>query len=152
MKSLPDSVANLAIGGDDGADVVQFVGGGNQASVGIGCAEMPDVVFFALPPGRFGIEIGIGAAVHDVSDAVAEAATNFLQHGGAATVFYDVVQERGDGKVFIASGFEHQARDTQEMCNVGYGRAFAVLAGVFAGGKQQGSFKAWAKWSDCLLF
>src|SRR5580693_6186989 len=101
MKTLPDSVANLAIGGDDGADVVQFVGGGNQASVGIGSSQMRDVVFFALPPGRFGIDIGIGAAVDHVSDALAKTTTDFLQHGRAATVLDNVVQKRGDGKIFI---------------------------------------------------
>ena len=111
MKSLPDSVANLAIGGDDGADVVQFVGSRNQASVGIGGAEMPDVVFFALPPGRFGIEIGIGATVNHVSYALTKAPADFLKHGRAATVLNHVVQEGGDGKIFIASGFEHQASD-----------------------------------------
>src|SRR5580693_2038525 len=121
MKTLPDSVANLAIGGDDGADVVQFVGGGNQASVGIGSSQMRDVVFLALPPGRFGFEIGIGAA---------------LDH---------VVQESGNGKVFIASGFEHQASYTQEMCNVGDGCALAVLTGVFAGREKQRPFKTGAK-------
>jgi hypothetical protein len=62
------------------------------------------------------------------------------------------MQERGNGKVFIASGLEHQASDTQQMRNVGDGCAFAVLAGVLAGRKQQCSFKTRAKWSNCLPF
>ena len=57
MKTLPDSIANFAISSDDRADVVQFVGGRNQASVGIGSSQMRDVVFLAFPPGRFGIKI-----------------------------------------------------------------------------------------------
>jgi hypothetical protein len=45
--------------------------------------------------------------------ALAKAAADFLKHGSAATVFDDVVQERGDGKIFITSGFEHQAGNAQ---------------------------------------
>jgi hypothetical protein len=97
MKALPDLVANLAISGDDGADVVQFVGGGNQASVGIGRSQMRDVIFFALQPRWFGIEIGIGAAVYHMSDVPSKTAADFLKHGRAATVLNYVVQEGGDG-------------------------------------------------------
>jgi hypothetical protein len=69
---------------------------------------MLEIVFFALPPWRLGIEVGIGATFYNMSDAVAEAAANFLEHRRAAAVFDDIVQEGGDGKIFIASGFEHQ--------------------------------------------
>jgi hypothetical protein len=72
---------------------------------------MLEIVFFALPPWRLRIEVGIGATFYNMSDAVAEAAANFLEHGRAAAVFDDIVQEGGDGKSFIASGFKHQAGD-----------------------------------------
>ena len=149
MKSLPDSFANFAIGGDDGANIVQFVGGGYQASVGVGSSQMLEVVFFAITPGWFGIEIGVSAPVNYLRDAFAKAASDFLQHGRPATILDNVVQEGGDGKIFIASGFEHKAGDTQEMRNVGDGRAFAVLAGVFARGKEQRLLEAASKWDDC---
>jgi len=36
LEALPDWFANLAIVSEDGAGVVQFVGSGNQADIGVG--------------------------------------------------------------------------------------------------------------------
>src|SRR5271166_3963651 len=40
LEALPDWCANLAIIRKDGAGVVQFVGGGNQADIGVGGSQM----------------------------------------------------------------------------------------------------------------
>ena len=62
------------------------------------------------------------------------------------------MQEGGNGKVFISSGFEHQAGDTKQMRNVRDGCALAVLECVFAGGKQECPFKTRTKRDDRLAF
>ena len=151
-KSFPDPVAYLAIGGDDGADVVEFVGSGYQARVAISRSQMRDVCFLAFEPRRFGFKIGICAAVHYVSDATAEAAADFAKHGRATAVLDDVVQERSDGKVFIASRFEHKVGNTQQMRNVRDGCSLAVLARMFLCRKNKCPFKAWAQSCDSLPF
>src|SRR5208283_2382645 len=145
LETLPDRFANLAIIGKDGAGVMQFVGGGNQADVGVRSSQMLEVIFLTLPPWRFGSEIRIRAAIDHMGHALAKAAADFLEHGSAAAVLDNVVQEGSDGEIFITSGFEHQGRDAQEMRHVGDGFALAALAGVLAGSEQQGALKAWAK-------
>jgi len=112
---------------------------------------MLEVAFLTLSPWWLGIEIRIGAAVHHMSHALAKAAADLLKHGSAATVLDDVVQEGGDGKIFIASSFEHQTGDAQQMRNVGDGGALASLARVLADREEQGSLKTWAKF-QCRRF
>ena len=76
------------------------------------------------------VSVGIGAAVDYVGDALAKAAADFFQHGSASAVFDDVVQERGDGEIFVAPGFEHKRGDAHQMGDVWDRRCFARLAGM----------------------
>jgi hypothetical protein len=45
------------------------------------------------------------------------------------------VQQRRDGKIFIASRFKHLGRNPNYVRNVGDGRCLAGLPGVFFGGE-----------------
>ena len=109
LKPVRDWFANFVVIGQDGTGVVQFVGNGNQSDICVRVLQMLEIVFLALPPRWLGIEISIGAAVDHVSYALAEAAADFSKDRDAATIFDNVVQERGDGKIFITSCFEHEA-------------------------------------------
>ncbi len=92
-----------AIIAEDGAHVVEFVGGGNQPRIRIFSFQARNVFLFALAPRRLGIGVGIGTAVDHFCDAGAEPAANFFQHGGAAAIFDHVVQKSGDGQIFVAA-------------------------------------------------
>jgi hypothetical protein len=52
------------------------------------------------------------------------------------------VQQCGNGEIFIASSFENERRDSDEMCDVGNGRGLAGLALVFLGGELKGAEEA----------
>src|SRR5579872_2267863 len=86
VEPRPDGFANDQIIAEDGADVVEFVRSGNEASVGAFLVQAPDVLFFALTPRGLGISIGVGAAVDNFRDPSAEAPANFLQHRRPAAV------------------------------------------------------------------
>jgi hypothetical protein len=47
--------------------------------------------------------------------APAETATDLVEHGNAPAVFRDVVEKRCDGKIFIASRFEYQTGNAQQV-------------------------------------
>src|SRR5450432_1911193 len=99
---------------------------------------MPNVLLFTLAPGRFGSRVSVGTCFDYISNAFAKTATDFFEHGCATAVFDDIVQQRRDGEVFVASGFEYQGRDAQQVGDVRSAGAFADLAGVLAGGEEQG--------------
>jgi len=111
---------------ENGACIVQFVSGRNQADICICGLQMLQVIFFALPPWRLGIEIGVSATFYYMSDALAEAAANFFKHRRATTILNNVMQESGDGQIFIASRFEHQTGNAQQMRNVRNSRSLRV--------------------------
>jgi hypothetical protein len=93
---------------------------------------MPDVWLFALSPGWLGSCERVTAAFDDMRHTLAEAAADLVEHGNAAAVFCDVVEKRGDGEIFIASGFEYQTGHAEKMGNVGHRRALAFLTRMFA--------------------
>lgn len=107
-----------------------------KAHVCVCSSQMLQIIFFALPPGRLGIEIGVSASLDYMGDALPEAAANFLKHRRAATIFDNIVQECGDGQIFIASGFEHQAGHAQQMRDVRNSRGLASLSGMLAGSEE----------------
>src|SRR6202050_5919162 len=57
VEPRPERFSDVAVVGKNGAHIVQFVGGGNQPGLRIGCFQMPDVRFFAFPPPRVWIRI-----------------------------------------------------------------------------------------------
>jgi hypothetical protein len=128
--------------GDDGAGIVKFVRRGDEARVIVGVGEMGEVVEFALLPRRLGLGIGVGAAFDDAGDAITETLADLGEHRVTAAVFDDVVEESGNGLVFIAPGFEDERRHGHEMGNVRYAGFFAGLGGVLFGGKDEGFVEA----------
>ena len=124
------------------ARVGEFVRRGDQAYIaGFGCNAL-DVGTFALHPRRLGLSIRIGAALNNVSDALAKLPTNFAETRQATLVLDCVVQQGGDGHFFVAPVLDDYGGDTEEMADVGPVCALANLAGVQARGIVQGAEKA----------
>src|SRR5579872_452179 len=92
VEPRPDGFANDPIIAEDGADVVELVRSGNEASVGAFLSQAADVFLLALAPRRLRVSIGVGAAVDHFRNASAEAAADFLQHGRSATIFDHIMQ------------------------------------------------------------
>jgi hypothetical protein len=76
---------------------------------------MPDVWLLALAPRRLGNSKCVTAAFDDMCHALAETATDLVEHGNAPAVFRDVVEKRCDGKIFIASRFEYKTSDSKQV-------------------------------------
>ena len=90
-------------------------------------------------------DVGV-AGIHRLlthRDALAKATADFLQHGCAAAILHHVVQQGGDGEIFIASGFEHERGDTHQMCDVRDGGGLARLAGVLICSELERSLETW---------
>jgi hypothetical protein len=136
-ETVEDGVAVKAIFGEDGADVVKFVGRGDEARVVVGVGEMGEVVELALLPWRLGNRVGVGAAFDDASDAIAEAVAELGEHRFAPAVFDNVVKQGRDGLIFIASGFEDERGDGHEVGDVGDARFLAGLGGMLFGGEEK---------------
>src|SRR5436309_2558853 len=85
-EAAPERLAEAAVVGEDGAGVVELVGGGDDEHGGRRVPEMGDVGFLPCPPGRFGDDLGVGAAIDDGGDGLAEALAEFLPHGIPAAV------------------------------------------------------------------
>ncbi len=89
--------------------------------------------------------IRIRTAVDDSSNAVAEAAPNFGAGGRAALVFDGVVKQRRDSFVFVASVFDDEPGDREQVRNVGHTGALAPLLLMELRGKDQGLFKSFGQ-------
>src|SRR5580700_8371606 len=113
LKPFPDLFSEFTIVGENRAGVVQLVGRRYQPRVRVGSAEMLEVRLFALAPRRLGSSKHVTAALHDMRHTLAETATDLVKHGDASAVFGDIVKERGDGEIFVASGLKHQTRNTE---------------------------------------
>src|SRR5713226_1686932 len=71
-ESGPDSFSDFAIVGKDGAHIVQLVRDRNQSGVLVGNFQMLDVSFFAFPPRRLGICVGIRTTIDNLGHAAPE--------------------------------------------------------------------------------
>lgn len=130
FEARPDFIPDGAKVAEYFASVVDFVGGGDQADVGRRFADMPQIIFFALAPGRLGVGKGVAAALDDARDAAAELVADLGETRAASLVFDRVVEEGGDGGVLVTTVFKDDGSDAQEVPDVGTGGAFARLAGV----------------------
>src|SRR5579859_1707725 len=94
---------------------------------------MIDVALFPLTPRRFLLRIffkRIGTRLDDVSDARPEMRPDLFEPPLAALILGGIVKEGGDRFVFRAAGIDDEARNGEQVAEVGYFRAFAPLAGV----------------------
>src|SRR5229473_4548572 len=98
---------------------------------------MPQVVFLACPPGRLRIEIGVSASLNDVCSTFPESPPDFFQHRRSSAVFDDIVEQSGDGEVFVASRFQHQRRHAHQVRYIWNRRGFAPLSSMHLGGEQE---------------
>src|SRR5207302_6458162 len=105
LEPLPDQFAGFTVVLEDLSRVVQFVGGRNQAHLLIGITQMQQVSFLAFTPGRLWVSIRVGAAFDHMSDPIAKPASYLLQQGFAAAIFDHVMQQAGNSKILVASGF-----------------------------------------------
>jgi len=90
---------------DDGAGVVQFVAGRYQQHVRPFLLQMLEIACLALLPGRFRRGVGVCTGAHDTGNSLAE----FFPDGGFiddATIFDHVMQQAGDGLIFVAAMLE----------------------------------------------
>jgi len=65
IKAQPDRIAIITIVSQDGADVVQLVGGGDKARVIVGMLHFGKIVFLPLQPFRLRLNKAIRAAFDD---------------------------------------------------------------------------------------
>jgi hypothetical protein len=142
VEALPHAGAEGAEVGDGGAGVVELVGGGDQAHRSWGRAQVLEVRLLARAPGGLRRDVGVRARCHDVGDDGAEAAADGSEGLRAALVLDRVVEEGGDGLVFVAAVLEDEGGDGQEVGDVRGGGALAQLPGVQLGGVDEGVFEA----------
>jgi hypothetical protein len=121
---------------------VQLVGSGDEADVVIGAAEDIQVVELALLPRWLGNAVSVGTALHDTSNAVTETLADFGEHGLAATVFDDIVEECGDGLVFVTTGLEDEGSNGHQVRDVGDPGFLASLGGVLFRSEEKGLVEA----------
>src|SRR6266567_6324733 len=96
---------------------------------------MSNIFFFALAPWRLGIDVRIGAALDNVGHAISKPAADFLQHWRSAAVLNHIVQQRGNGTIFVAASLEHQGRDSHQVRNIGNSRCLPSLPRVLFSGE-----------------
>ncbi len=132
-EAEPEGFAEDAIIEDNFADVIELIGGGNDADVKGSGSGMLDVAAFAGEPGGFGSLMGIGAGLDDAGDARAEFIADGGEGGQAALVLDGIVEQSGDGHILVAAIAEDESGDTEEMADVGAGSVFAGLMLVKAG-------------------
>jgi hypothetical protein len=144
-ETPPHGIAFYPIVGEDGAHVVELVGSTYEANVVAGFTQEREKVELALFPGRLGDRVCVGAPLHYRGDTITEARANFFEHRMAATIFDDIVQQAGDGLVFVASSLEDQRGHRHQVRNVRHTRALAGLASVLFGGKIECFAETWAE-------
>jgi hypothetical protein len=101
--------------------------------------------FFALLPGRFGGSEGIAAFIYDLGDCAAKSLTDQSQRLFTALVFYGVVQQGGDGFVFIPTILQYESRYAHQMGDVWDFTRLAYVALVELVGEGEGFFEASAE-------
>lgn len=82
--------------------------------------------------------LGFGTGIDELGDTIAELLVNLDAGGGPTLVFDRVMEEGGDGAVFVATVFKDEGGDAEEVADVGDGAAFAKLVGVEVGGVGEG--------------
>src|SRR5580704_10754876 len=87
-ETVPDGLSNFAVVGKNGAHVVEFVCSRNQSGLRVGTLEVPDILFFALPPRWLRVRVRIGTAIHNLRDAAPESPSHFFQQRRTAAVFH----------------------------------------------------------------
>ena len=95
VESLPDEGADFAVVVEDGAGVVELVGGGDEEGVEFFEVEAVDVGLFSGFPGGFVVAVfgeGVGEAVDEAGDGGAEGGLDVVEAGEAAVVFDGVVE------------------------------------------------------------
>ena len=97
-----------------------------------------DVGLLALAPRRLRRRVAVGAAVDDGRHRGSEAAEDFGPRRRAALVFDRVVQQRGDGRVFVGAVLQHNGRRRQQVRDVRRTGQLASLLGVQRGGEGEG--------------
>jgi len=112
------------------AHIRQFVRSGDQPHSSVFSSYSPDVPAFPLEPGRFRLLVSIGTAIDDVSHALPEFSANFTQPGSATLVFHRIVQQGGNGHLFVPAVLDHGGRHTQKMPDIWTLRPFADLPPV----------------------
>src|SRR5690606_32492616 len=124
---------------DDGAGVVELFAGHDEQDGVVGVDGVVQVRALAGVPvgagggrvglGGAGFGGGVGAGDDDVDHGLVEQRADHAFVGRAA-VFDGVVEQAGDGLVFVAAVFDHQRRDAEHVAQVRDQRALAHLAGV----------------------
>jgi hypothetical protein len=131
-EPLPQRVSVLAVIADDRAGVVNLVGEGHeQHAVVLYLRQMGQVATLALDPRRLRVLVDrVRAALDDRGDPLAEAIADPVEHRPPAPVLDRVVKHRRNRLVLIAPLLEHQARDDEQMREVGNLGALAELTAV----------------------
>jgi len=129
-KPRPDSLAMLPIVGEDGASVVQLVGQSHQEDVVGGLPQMLEVALFALAPGRPRLVEGIGAALDDGGNPLAEPVPDVVQALPAAMVLGRVVKQSRDRLILVTTRLQDQGADRHGMRDVGRPAPDPQLIGV----------------------
>jgi hypothetical protein len=131
----------------DGAGVVQFVAGADQQGLircGLQMREVGELAFdpvaaFGLGVGMVGLAFGgaVGAVLDDVGDGIAKLRADRCFMRGAA-ILDGVVQQAGDGLVFVAAELDHH----EQMVEVRDVRALAALRDMGDAGVIDGAAEA----------
>jgi hypothetical protein len=80
--------------------------------------------------------------LHDVGHDIAEPVSDVIDAILPASILASIMQECADSLVFIGAVFKGDAGDSEEMGQIGNGRAFTFLASVDIRGVVQGLVKA----------
>ncbi len=141
-EPAPDFIADQTHVVDDGAGVVELVGGGDPEDVGSGfVAEMIDELLLAGFPGAFPAagRIGIGTSHDDAMDPGSEPLEDFLLGLSLPGMILDrIVQQGADPFLFIAAVFQHDRGDTQQVGHEGNATPLTALLAVPLSGVEEG--------------
>ena len=105
-ETRPHGIAFCPIVGEDRTHVVELIGRAHQADIVTGLTQEREIVDLALFPGRFRDRVGVSAALNDRCDAISETCANLFEYRMTAAIFDDIVQQSGDGMVFVPSSLE----------------------------------------------
>ncbi len=88
---------------------------------------MRQVVVFTLAPGRLGCFIRVSAAIHNTRHALPKPAAHLLQGLLASLILCSVVQQGRDRLILIASVFQYQRANSQQVRDIRCQVTFASL-------------------------
>ena len=111
----------------------EFIGRRDQSNLLIFPGYTSDIVALAIKPGRFWLRISIGAAIYYVSHTLAKFLPDFAQPRQASLILDSIVEQCGDGHVFITAIFNNDGGNSQQVPNVRPLGALTNLTGVNAG-------------------